>query len=149
MRWPSTWAFFLLKQNQGPGVVDDDDVDLDNDLKRFDHLPPLARPSLDSRVGSRGEGESWKKCEKSAKHRQAHFTCFALLTWREWEFSIISTTSTTNRVASRVRRLQLFVCACRASTWLTLAVSQPVQVDRGSSVAKNRVIGRVKTERRR
>jgi hypothetical protein len=48
MRWPSTWAFFLLKQKQGPGVVDDDDVDLDNDLKRFDHLPPL--PSLDPRV---------------------------------------------------------------------------------------------------
>jgi hypothetical protein len=45
MRWPSTWAFFLLKQKQGPGVVDDDDVDLDNDLKRFDHLPPLARLS--------------------------------------------------------------------------------------------------------
>jgi hypothetical protein len=53
MRWPSTWAFFLLKQKGGPRVVvDDDDDDLDNDLKRFDHLPPLARPSLDSRVGS-------------------------------------------------------------------------------------------------
>jgi hypothetical protein len=34
MRWPSTWAFFLLKQKQGLGVVDDDAAnDLDNDLK--------------------------------------------------------------------------------------------------------------------
>jgi hypothetical protein len=55
MRWPSTWAFFLLKQKGGPGVVDDDDDnDLDNDLKRFDHLPLVRR--LSRWLAARGLG---------------------------------------------------------------------------------------------
>jgi hypothetical protein len=54
-------GFFLARQKQGPGVVDDDDDDdLDNDLKSTS--PP--RSTL-----AREGGESWKKCEKKRRDR--------------------------------------------------------------------------------
>lgn len=40
-------------------------------------------------------------------------------------------------------------CVCRASSSLSLAIPQPVPVDRGSSVVKNRAIRRITAERRR
>jgi hypothetical protein len=81
MRWPSTWAFFLLKQNQGPGVVDGDDVDLDNDLKRT-----FPRPSTLA-----FEVESCKKCEKKAQRSLSAFHVFRAFDLEKFKHSTIST----------------------------------------------------------